>query len=262
MFAGGDQGSNVLVRCGAPQLLGDGRGEGADLGTPCRPRGRRSAGTRAGAHAPIRRHRTGRGGAGDVHGTGAFPPPPAAYRSGSPTDQPAPVLGGSAWRARGTRHPLAHCGRAHRSWRGLDPGRFCPVRRHAFRRVRFSGRFLRRPFGRSAFGRFAFGRFAFWRRPGALDEEIGDSASPSRINRTAPKASRVSVAGAAQPGRVGRRAAGRAGFLDRFLGELRGASGGSCLPTAPGSDRRSAPPYPPSSNGVGRGRAGCGSTGA
>ena len=72
---------------------GDGRGEGADLGAPRRPRRRRSAGPRARADAPVRRHRTGRGGAGDVHGAGAVPTPPSAYRSRAPSRSTRPASG-------------------------------------------------------------------------------------------------------------------------------------------------------------------------
>src|SRR5947209_1193804 len=55
----------------------DGRGEGADLGAPRRPRRGRAARTRAGAGTPVRRHRAVGGGAGAEHGAGDRPPPPA-----------------------------------------------------------------------------------------------------------------------------------------------------------------------------------------
>ena len=44
------------------------RGADADLGTPRRPRGCRSAGPRTGADASVRRHGAGRGGEDHVHG--------------------------------------------------------------------------------------------------------------------------------------------------------------------------------------------------
>src|SRR5689334_12233244 len=72
----------------------DGRGEGADLGAPRRPRRGRAARPRPGARAPVRRHRAPGRGAGVVDGSRASAPPSAPHRARTPTGQPrTPVPG-------------------------------------------------------------------------------------------------------------------------------------------------------------------------
>ena len=83
----------VAVR-GSVRTAGYGRGEGADLGAPRRPRRRWSTGARACACAPVRRHRAVGRGAGVVDRAGArprrfFAPSSQAHGSWPSTGEPA-----------------------------------------------------------------------------------------------------------------------------------------------------------------------------